>query len=141
MTRHRGWLAVLALGALAGGFGMARAQDKENPIVGAVKQAVKDPARPFTMLVMLNVKDGQAEKFEAAFAQARRETRKEKGNLAYDLSRDAKEPSRYLVYERWKSVPALEEHIRSPHITRLLAEIGPLLDGLPDLRVLIPAKE
>src|SRR5262245_53275119 len=80
------------------------AQDR-HPVAAQVAAAVKDPAKPFILAVSLKVKDGAADKFEAAFAKARTETRKEKGCISYDLSRDTKEAGRYLVYERWKDLP------------------------------------
>ena len=47
-----------------------------------------------------NLKEGAGGRLEEAFARARRATRQEKGNLTYDLNRDAREPTHYLVYER-----------------------------------------
>lgn len=116
-------------------------QSEQHPIAAQVKAALKDPAKPFTMLVSLQVKQGQEERFETAFAKARQATRKEKGCLAYDLNRDAKEPTRYLVYERWKGLADLEAHLRTPHITTLLGELKELLAGDPELKVLLPAGE
>ena len=64
----------------------------------------------------LQVKDGLQAKFETAFAKAIKGTRKEKGSLRYDLNRDAKAPTRYLVYERWKSLKDLEaRHANAVH--------------------------
>lgn len=119
----------------------APAQDKEHPIETMVKANLKDPTKPFTMLVHLKVKEGENKKFEIAFAKAVVGTRKEKGNKAYDLNRSAKSPNEYVVYERWQDLKALQEHLKAPHIATLLAEVGDLLDGPPDVKVLIPASE
>src|SRR5438309_9388730 len=85
----------------------AAAEEKPHSIAEQVKASLKDPARPFTMVLRLKVKDDAADKFEAAFATARKATRKEPGNLAYDLNRDAKTPTEHLVYERRKNRQAL----------------------------------
>jgi quinol monooxygenase YgiN len=133
-------LAVLAV--LIGSARMssrAPAQEKENPITAQVKAAVKDPAGPFTLIVRLRAKEGAAAKFEAAFAKAIKATRQEKGNRAYDLNRDPKAPTQYLVYERWQSVAALETHLKSAPIITLLAELGDLLASPPEASVLVPA--
>jgi quinol monooxygenase YgiN len=106
-----------------------------------VKASLKDSTRPFTLLVHLQLKEGSGAKFEAAFAPAIKATRKEKGCLAYDLSRDTKTPTRYLIYERWRDLPALEAHLKSEHITALLREIGELLAAPPEARILLPAGE
>ena len=91
------------------------------------------------MLVLLKLKEGTGQKFEAAFATAAAATRKEKGCITYELSRSAKAPNRYLAYERWKDLAALEAHLKAKHITTLLAEIGDLLDGPPEVQVFLPA--
>ena len=119
----------------------ATAQEKENPIITFVKARVKNADKPFTLVIPLQVKEGSGAKLEAAFAKAARLTRKEKGCLAYDLSRDADKPDRYLVYERWQNLKALEAHLNTAHIKKLLADLPDLLAGMPEPRVLIPAGE
>lgn len=131
--------SFVALLILLGGVGTGRAQ--EHPIAAQVKAKLKDPSKPFTMVVLVKLKDGSTEKFEAAFAKATKETRKEKGSLAYDLNRDADDATRYMVYERWKSLAALEAHLKTPHITALLGEIGELMANPPEVRVLTPVGE
>jgi quinol monooxygenase YgiN len=113
-------------------------QEKEDPILATVKATIKDPSKPFTMLVRVQVKEDAGAKFEAAFARATRATRKEKGNRAYDLNRDLKMPTRYVVYERWQNLKALQEHLQSEHIKTLLSEIGDLLAAPPEVSVMTP---
>src|SRR5262245_39834258 len=123
--------ALLAATAALALSAPAPAQEKPNPIAAQVKAAVKDPAKPFTMLVHLKTREGAGKKFEAAFAKAIKPTRKEKGCLAYDLNHDPKTPTRYLLYERWENLASLEAHLKSAHITALLKELGDLLEGPP----------
>ena len=68
------------------------------------------------------------------------ETRREKGCLAYELSHDAKEPTRYFAYERWRDLAGLESHVRSAHFKELVAQLGDLVDGPPDVQVLLPVE-
>ncbi len=116
-------------------------QDRENPVIASVKSRLKNPDKPFTLVVRVQVKEGADKQFEAAFAKAIPASRKEKGNLAYDLNRDTQDPSRYLVYERWKDLPALEAHLKTPHLKALLAELPKLTEGAPESQVLLPAGE
>jgi quinol monooxygenase YgiN len=132
---------VLGLLVVLPGAGRAADEDKENPILASVKSRLKNPDKPFTLVVLVQVKEGSGEQFEAAFAKAITATRKEKGNLVYDLDRDTEKPSRYVVYERWKDLAALEAHLNSPHIKALLAELPKLTEGAPESRVLLPAGE
>lgn len=119
----------------------ATGQEKQNPIAAQVKASLKDPTKPFTMIVSLEIKEGMADKFEAAMAKAIKPTRKEKGCVTYDLSRDTKTPTQYLLYERWQNLSTLEAHLESQHITTLLKELADLLAKPPELRVLVPAGE
>jgi quinol monooxygenase YgiN len=130
-----GVVALLALPLLA------LAADKENPLLTKIKADLKDPNKPFTMTVQLQAKEGMQAKLEAAFTKAIKETRKEKGCIAYDLNKDVKDPTRYVVYERWKSLADLDAHLKSPHITALLDELKELLAAPPEGKVMLPAGE
>lgn len=132
--------AAIVIGALPL-FLTVSASGQPNPIAAEVKSQLKDPAKPFTLILRIQVKDGMQAKFEAAFATARKVTLKEKGCIAYDLNHDGKDSTQYLVYERWKNLADLEAHIAAPHITSLLAELKELLAGPPDAKVMVPAGE
>ena len=116
----------------------AQDKDKPNPIEAEVKASLKDLTKPFVMIVHVKIKDGEAAKFEAAFAKNRAGTRKEKGNITYDMSRSAKSPNEYIVYERWKNFEALQSHFKEPHFTTMIADITDMLDGHPMVKVFIP---
>lgn len=130
-------LAFLATTAMS----VAADDEKPNPIVAEVKANLKDVAKPFTMLVFIQVKEGSEEKFEAAFAKAIAGTRKEKGNLAYQLNRDVKKRGAYVVYERWNDLAALDAHMKTPHIAALRRETGDLRAGPSEVKVFVPAGE
>jgi quinol monooxygenase YgiN len=144
MLRRRGLGSMgLAIGLLAvlGNTNRVAGEDKENPVITVVKSRLKNPDQPFTLIVRVQVKEGAGKQFEAAFAKAIPATRKEKGNLAYDLNRDTQNPSRYLVYERWKDLAALEAHLKTPYIKELLAELLKVTDGAPESQILLAAGE
>ncbi len=117
------------------------AQDKTNPIEAEVKANLKDLTKPFTMIVFVKIKDSGASKFEAAFSKGRAGTRKEKGNISYEMSRSTKNPAEYIVYERWTNFAALQKHMLEPHFTAMIGEIGEWLDGPPSVKVFTPAGE
>ena len=127
-------MAVCVLGGLS-----AAGQEEPHPIVAQARAELKDPAKPFTLSVRISLMDGTAEKFEAAFAKSAKLAREEKGCLAYELNRDAKGTAKYLVYERWKDLPALEAHIKSEHFQALAGEVHEMLDGPPEIEVYVPA--
>ena len=111
------------------------AQD-ENPVVATVKSKLKDKDKPFGMAVIFEVKSGSEKAFEEAFKPCLVGTRKEPGCLAYYLNHDVDDPKTYIVFERFKSVAALEAHAKTPHVAELLKKIGPLIDGEPKVKVL-----
>ena len=116
----------------------AAGEEKDDPILTFVKPRLKDAGKPFTLIVVVKVKEGEGAKFEASFAKAQKATRMEKGCISYDLNRDADDAGRYLVYERWKSLAALEAHLKTDHIKALLADLPALVAGAPEPRVLMP---
>jgi quinol monooxygenase YgiN len=119
-----GVAGLLALPLVA----LAADQAEPNPLVIRIKPELKDPSKPFTWIVCLQAKDGMQAKLEAAFAKVAKEPHREKGCLAYDVNRDVKEPRRYLIYERWKSLADMEAHLTSPYITTLQAELSRRLE-------------
>ena len=117
----------------------ARADD--HPVVALVKSKVKDPSKPFTLVVTAKVKEGMGAKFESGFAEAIKFTRKETGNISYQLNRDPDHANQYLVYERWKNVDAPAEHLKSEVISKLLASLPDMLEGAPDFKIMIAVGE
>jgi quinol monooxygenase YgiN len=115
----------------------AQEKSKDDPILRAAKESLSDTTKPFTLVVRFKVKEGQGAKFEAAMGKAVKETRKEKGNLAYELSRSAK-GSNYIIYERWENLAALEAHMKTAHFKNATAEVAPLLDGGIDVDLFVP---
>jgi quinol monooxygenase YgiN len=109
--------------------------EEENPIVTLVKTKVKDKDKPFGMTVTFKVNKGDEKEFADAFKAALAGTRKEPGNLGYYLNQDVEDPTTFVVFERFKSIAALEAHAKSKHVADLLPIIGPLLDGEPGVKV------
>ena len=143
-ARRLTFLALAAFAAvcvLARPAALAQDDDAQHPILAQAKAALKDPAKPFTLAIRLKLQADSAERFETLFAKAAKLARAEKGCRTYELSRDAKGESRYLVYERWDNLAALEAHIKSPHFLELSDEVGAMLDGEPEIDVLVPAGE
>lgn len=119
-------LATLALAVVAP---QAPKAAKEEGIVTLVKSKIADPAKPFTILVTVKVKEGQNEAFEAAHKLAATGTAKEAGFVAYDLNRSTESPQSYFLYERFKSLAALELHLKEAHTVKLVTAFPGFFDG------------
>lgn len=107
-------------------------------IVGAFKAQLGDPTSEFAMVARFRVAEGAQQRVERAFARAVVPTQREAGVLAYQPHRDPAEPTSFVVYERWKSLDALEAHLRTPYIAELRREIAAAIAGTPDFNLLRP---
>jgi quinol monooxygenase YgiN len=107
---------------------------EDDPIVAAARKGLTDPAKPFAMWVSAGVKKGSEKEFEAAFAECQKETRKEKGNVAYDLLAIPDKPGQYALYERWASVDALDAHVKAAHTVKLLKFLADKLESPPEIK-------
>jgi quinol monooxygenase YgiN len=128
MQTSRSWLLVLPALVLAGAVSTAQAAD-DHPVVAMVKTKVKDQAKPFALVVTIKAKAGKEKELEAAFAPCIAATKKEAGCLAYEFNRDADDPTTYVMYEKFKSVAALDDHLKQEHTMKLLKALEPMTDG------------
>jgi quinol monooxygenase YgiN len=117
------------------------AQDPEHPLAKAVAAKLKNPKKRFTVIVKATVKEGEAEKFIAAFAEAVEPTRKEDGCSRYDLNQIDGEANTFVIYERWGNLEKMKAHLAAPHTVKLLETVLPLMDGDAEIIVLTPKGE
>lgn len=106
-----------------------------------IQSQLKDPAKPFTLLIHVKAKEGMAAQFEAAFSEAMKGSRKDKGCLAYDLNRVPDSPTDYVIYERWASLEAVKSHLEKAHVVKLLNRLPEVTEGAPKFEMLTPAGE
>ena len=99
------------------GVSEVRAQD-ENPVIPLIKSKVKDTTKPFALSVEFKVKAGKEKEFEEAFKPCLAATRKEPGCVAYFLNRDPDHPEIYVMYEQFKSLDAVRDHLKAKHTGR-----------------------
>lgn len=56
-------------------------------------------------------------------------TRREDGCINYDLAIDTSDPTRLILFERWRDQKALDGHFNSPHMAawrKAIAAAGPV---------------
>jgi quinol monooxygenase YgiN len=120
---------------------LAPTRAEDDPIVAAIRPQLKDINKPFAMIVTLKIKAGAKEKFEALWPEAVKSTRKEPGNLIYEFNHTAGTANSYTLYEKWKNLKGLEDHLKTDVISKLLKDMGPHLDGAPDIRIMTPVAD
>lgn len=82
------------------------------------------------IIAVIVVKPAYQEELEKAFHTVVDETRKESGNISYELHQDIKNPLKYTILEVWKSQAAIDEHNESVHFKAFVAAIENKIDGL-----------
>lgn len=113
----------------------------EHPVVALVRRKLPDTSRPFTIIADLEARTGRGDEVASAIRQTRvvELTRSEPGCVAYDLGRDADSPDRFVAYECWRNLAALEEHLLTPQFAAVGGALGGLLASAPVVRVLTPS--
>jgi quinol monooxygenase YgiN len=67
---------------------------------------------------------------EQVFRTVVDETRKEAGNVSYELHQDTQNPLKYIILEVWKSQEAIDIHNESVHFKAFVAAIEGKIDSL-----------
>ena len=91
------------------------------------------------VVATLTVKpESRAELIEAAKACIA-ETRKESGNIAYDMHESVTDPTKMVFVEQWENAEALEPHRKSDHMRAFGRVVVNCLVGPPKIEIITPA--
>ena len=86
------------------------------------------------LVVKLKVKPGKNADFEKGFKAAQSGVRaQEAGCLYYDLYQSPQDAQTYYVLERYTGQPAVEQHQKTAHFAKMMADTGPCVDGPPEM--------
>lgn len=116
-------------------------KDDVAPIIAAFRAELGDAAKSLALLVRFEVPATSAGKIAAAFARTTPLTLREPGCRVFQVNCEARSPGRFVVYERWQNLGALEAHLRTDYTRKLRAEIEELMVGAPEFHVLRPADD
>ncbi len=83
----------------------------------------------------IQVKNGNEMNFINSANKCIAETRKEKGNISYNLLRNTEDDSKFTFFEEWESKESLDAHMVTDHFKQLGAEIGDLLAAPLDINI------
>jgi quinol monooxygenase YgiN len=83
------------------------------------------------IFVTLTPKPGKEADLENLLRGMCAPSRAEEGCIAYNLYKKAKGGSTLHLYERWRTVGALDAHRETPHYKDFRARIGDLVEGPP----------
>lgn len=83
----------------------------------------------FVQLVRIRVKPDCIDRFLEVFRVNYEGTRREPGNLRFDVLQDPADPTRFAIYEVFTDAEAVEAHRRTEHYRATVAALEPLVDG------------
>ncbi len=75
--------------------------------------------------VEVHVVQGKEEEFRAASAENHTETRKEAGNLRFDVLQQTEDPSRFFLYEAYVDSDAVKAHKETAHYLKWRETVAP----------------
>ncbi len=83
-------------------------------------------------VALIDVKDGSAAEFEAAYRQARAVLADTAGALSVRMTHGIERPTRFVLLVEWESVEAHDTNFRqTDRFTQWRSLIGPYFDGPP----------
>lgn len=82
------------------------------------------------IVAQILVKKEYQNELEKVFQVLVDETRKEEGNISYDLFQTLENPLEYTIIETWKSQDAINIHNSTPHFNTFKEAINERVDNL-----------
>ena len=82
-----------------------------------------------TIIAKFNVLNGSVDEFKKCAVNVVRDTRKEKGNLAYKIYQSREDATKFTFIEEWLNDTAIEQHNNAKHFLQFLEDIKPLTKG------------
>ena len=115
----------------------------DHPIVALIRAKLADASHPFTILADLEAHPGRGNDLASAIAQTKADvlSQAEPGCVAYEVYRDAESTDRFVVYECWRDLTALADHLTTPHFAAVGAAVTGILATAPTIRVLTPTRQ
>ena len=81
----------------------------------------------FTLIGQIKAKNGCEQAVKQELQLLIDKSRKQPGNIHYDLYQAIDNESFFLFHESWQNQKALDEHMESPYLKRFIAKANALL--------------
>jgi quinol monooxygenase YgiN len=91
------------------------------------------------VVATLTVKPETRAEFIAAATACIQETRKEPGNIAYDMHESVTDPSKMVFVEQWENAEALGPHGKADHMRTFGRVAVKCMTAPPKIEVITPA--
>jgi quinol monooxygenase YgiN len=68
------------------------------------------------------------------------ETRKEAGNIAYDMHESVTDSTKMVFVEQWNDAEALDPHVSSEHVKAFVRIVAKCVTAPPRIEIITPAE-
>ena len=92
-------------------------------------------AKTITVIATFQARPGKEAELRNALIDLVAPTRKEAGCINYDLPSSPEDPAKFLFYENWTGKVALDAHMQSPHVQKLLPRVNELCVTFPEIKI------
>jgi len=92
------------------------------------------------VVATLTVKPETRAELMAAATACIKETRKEPGNIAYDMHESVTDPTKMVFVEQWENAEALVPHRTTEHMKAFGRTLVKCMTAPPKIEVITPAK-
>jgi quinol monooxygenase YgiN len=89
----------------------------------------------YQICVKFTVKDGGLDEMLPILDELIKETRKEPGNISYQLFQSVSDPAVLAVFEQWKDQEAIDAHNASAHFKKAQPALKPFQVAPPTMEV------
>lgn len=83
----------------------------------------------FVQIVTITVKPDRIEDFLRVFRINYEGTIREEGNLRFDVLQDEADPTRFTIYEVFRSAESVDAHRQTDHYKQTVALLEDIMDG------------
>ena len=87
------------------------------------------------VVAKLKARSGEESKMADALRAMVSKVETEEGTLVYTLHQAKKDPTQFLLYEKYTDGEALKAHSSTPYFKELFDALQPLLDGAPEIEM------
>ncbi|MCB2294990.1 antibiotic biosynthesis monooxygenase [Clostridium algoriphilum] len=88
-----------------------------------------------TIVAKNSIKQGKVEEFKALTEKLINESRKEKGNISYNLYQDANNSNVLTFIEEWESLDIIKSHNNSKHFTSIVPKFEDLQESQSEVNL------
>ncbi|MBW4475445.1 MAG: antibiotic biosynthesis monooxygenase [Tolypothrix brevis GSE-NOS-MK-07-07A] len=90
---------------------------------------------PIVVAARFRIKPDKREEFIELSTSVVEPTIAETGVISYSFYEDLNLNNHFIFFEEWKSREALEFHLRTPYLERLMQKFPEFINGEPNIRV------